>query len=379
MTPWFARAWFPLLQREMRIKADIRHVDLHGLEHLKTAVDSGAGILITPNHSFHYDSYVLGHAAHEVVRPFHVMAAWQVFHEATPFQRFIMQRSGVFSIDRESTDIGAFKRAVEILRSHPCPLVIFPEGDIYHTNDRVTPFREGAAAIALSAAKRADRPTVVIPAAIKCRYVTDPTPGLLDLMSRLEQSLHWRPHTHLPLSERIYRFAEGLLALKELEYLGRHQTGTVRSRTTALIEHQIEDQERRYHIEKRTGSIPERVKELRRHHIERLDEGAGKQLTGDERQQLERDMEDLFFVIQLYSYPGDYVAEKPSIERIAETLDKFEEDVLGATYPQPRGTRHATVRFGEPIALANERASRDATAALTTQLEQRVQGLLDHG
>ena len=88
-------------------------------------------------------------------------------------------------------------------------------------------------------------------------------------------------------------------------------------------------------------------------------------------------MEDLFFAIQLYSYPGDYVAEKPSIERIAETLDKFEEDVLRVRYPTPRGTRHATVRFGEPIPLANERAPRDATAALTTQLEQRVQGLLD--
>ena len=402
MTPWFARAWFPMVRREMRNKADIQHVDLHGLEHLKSAVDSGAGVLVTPNHSFHYDSYVLGHAAHEVARPFHVMAAWQVFHAATPFQRFIMQRSGVFSIDRESADLGAFKRAVEILRSHSCPLVIFPEGDIYHTNDRVSPFREGAAAIALSAAKRSDRPIVVIPAAIKCRYVTDPTPGLLDLMSRLEQSLHWRPHAHLPLPERVYRFAEGLLALKELEYLGRHQTGTVQSRTAALIGHLIDDQEQRHSIEKRTGTVPERVKELRRHHIERLSaSGEGEaptepheartqpdsaapqercpptKLDAEARRQLERDMEDLFFVIQLYSYPGDYVAEKPSIERIAETLDKFEEDVLRVRYPTPRGTRHASVRFGEPIALVKERGSREATAALTTQLEERVQELLD--
>ena len=387
MTPWFARAWFPMVRREMRNKADIQNVDLHGLEHLQSAVASGAGVLVTPNHSFHYDSYVLGHAAHEVARPFHIMAAWQVFAAATSFQRFVMQRSGIFSIDRESADLGAFKRAVEILRSHHCPLVIFPEGDIYHTNDRVSPFREGAAAIALSAAKRSDRPTVILPAAIKCRYVTDPTPGLLDLMSRLEQSLHWRPHTHLPLPERIYRFAEGLLALKELEYLGRHQTGTVQSRTAALIGHLLDDQEQRHNIEQRTGTVPERVKELRRHHIERLATGEAStvpltaaksvSLSDDERRQLERDMEDLFFVIQLYSYPGDYVAEKPSIERVAETLDKFEEDVLRVRYPTPRGTRHASVRFGEPILLSNEKASREATSALTTQLEQHVQRLLD--
>jgi 1-acyl-sn-glycerol-3-phosphate acyltransferase len=374
MTPWFARTWFPLLRREMRIKANIRHVDLHGLEHLRAAVDSGAGILITPNHSFHYDSYVLGHAAHEIARPFHVMAAWQVFHEATPFQRFVMQRSGCFSIDRENTDIGAFKRSVEILRSHRCPLVIFPEGDIYHTNDRVMPFREGAASIALSAAKRANRPLVVIPAAIKCRYVTDPTPGLLDLMSRLEQNLHWRPHTHLSLPERIYRLAEGLLALKEIEFLGRPQSGAVRERTANLANHLLGEQEQRHSVERRSTAVPERVKDLRRHHIEQLDRA---ELDAAARSRLEHDMEDLFFVTQLYSYPGDYVAEKPSIERIAETLDKFEEDVLGATYPKPRGTRHATVRFGEPIQLANERAPRDAAAALTTQLEQQVQELLN--
>ena len=73
MTPWFTRVWFPLVRREMRINADIQRIDLHELEHLRTAVDSKAGILITPNHSFHYDSYVLGHAAHEVARPFHVL------------------------------------------------------------------------------------------------------------------------------------------------------------------------------------------------------------------------------------------------------------------------------------------------------------------
>ena len=72
-------------------------------------------------------------------------------------------------------------------------MVIFPEGDIYHTGDRVTPFRDGAAAIAMSAAKKADRPVVCIPTALKCVYLDDPTPELTKLMTRLEESLHWRP------------------------------------------------------------------------------------------------------------------------------------------------------------------------------------------
>ena len=43
----------------------------------------------------------------------------------------------------------AFRQAVEILQSRPNPLVIFPEGEVYHLNQRITPFREGPAAMAL--------------------------------------------------------------------------------------------------------------------------------------------------------------------------------------------------------------------------------------
>lgn len=374
MTPWLVRAWYPLMRREMYRIARITDVEIHGLDHLRSAIDSGAGIMITPNHSFHYDSYVLGHAAQEVGRPFHFLTAWQVFAMSTPFQRWVMQRHGCFSIDRESADLGAFKRSVEILRTHPCPLAIFPEGDIYHTNDRVMPFREGAAAIALSAAKRCTRPIVAIPAAIRSTYIDDPTPGLLDLMSRLEAAVHWRPRPDLPLTDRIYRFAEGLLALKELEYLGQPQTGTVPQRTRSLADRILSQKEPKYGITPKTDAVPERVKELRRHFIQQLERP---DLDPASYAQLKCDMEDLFLVIQLYSYPGDYVAEAPTIERIAETLDKFEEDVLRVTYPKSRGRRRASVTFGEPIPVTADRGSRDAIAELTSRLEQGVQFLLN--
>jgi len=368
------RAWFPFMRREMFRVARIGEVEIRGGEHLRTALAQKAGVLITPNHSFHYDSYVLGHAAQEVRTPFHFLTAWQVFAMSTPFQRWVMQRHGCYSIDRESADLGAFKRSVEILRSHASPLVIFPEGDIYHTNDRVMPFREGAAAIALSAARRADRPILILPTAIQCRYVDDPTPGLVELMGRLEQAIHWRPRPDLPLTERIYRFAEGLLALKELEYLGQPRSGPVPQRTRGLADAILSEKEARYGITETGTSIPERVKELRRRFIQQLERV---DLEATSHLQLKRDMEDLFLVIQLYSYPGDYVASHPSVERIAETLDKFEEDVLRVRYPQPRGTRRATVTFGEPILVSAERGARDAAAGLTTQLEREVQRLLN--
>src|SRR5258708_1878273 len=115
------------------------------------------------------------------------------------FEQWSMQRHGCFSIDRENVDLSAFRLSIEILRDSPYPLVIFPEGDIYHTNDRVTPFRDGAAAVALAAAKRSDRRIVCVPCALKWWFLDDPTPTLVELMQQLEERLLWRPPPDPPL------------------------------------------------------------------------------------------------------------------------------------------------------------------------------------
>ena len=174
--------------------------------------------------------------------------------------------------------------------------------------------------------------------------------------------------------ERLYKFAEAMLALKEIEYLGRPYGGSVVDRSQRLAITLLERIEKKHGVANKVEMVPERVKELRRVVI-KASEQAG--LTAAGRQQLADDMDDLFFVIQLFSYPGDYVVERPTIERIAETLDKFEEDVLRADFPGIRGERHVTLRFGEPIEVPAERGGRDAVANWTDMLEKKVQGLLD--
>jgi 1-acyl-sn-glycerol-3-phosphate acyltransferase len=374
MTPWLVRLWRPMINRELARGQRIVELDIGGIEHVQRALSDGAGILVTPNHSFHYDSYVMIEAAHRCGRPFHFLTAWQVFAMSKWHEQQVLQWHGCYSINREAADLQAFKTSVEILRADPHPLVIFPEGDIYHNNDRVTPFRDGAAAIAMSAAKKADRPVVCIPVALKCFYLDDPTEELKRLMTRLEESLHWRPRPELPLHDRIYRFAEGLLALKEYEQIGQPQTGTVPERTIRLAEAVVGRLEKQHGVPNKGGIIPERVKEVRRAVIKAIEqEGA----TPETKNKLASDLDDLFFVIQLFSYPGDYVAQRPTIERIAETLDKFEEDVLRADFPGIRGRRRAVVRFGEPIPVPKEREAKNSVESWTDLVESRVQGLLD--
>jgi Acyltransferase len=374
MTPWLVRLWRPLINRSLRKSQKITQVEVQGAEHVRGALQAGAGALITPNHSFHYDAYVMIEAAHRCGSCFHFLSAWQVFAMSKPFEQKVLQWHGCFSINREGTDLQAFKTSVEILRESPHPLVIFPEGDIYHNNDRVTPFREGAAAIAISAARKGPRKIVAIPAAVKCFYVQDPQEELLELMSRLEQSLHWRPRTDLSLPVRIYKVAEGLLTLKEMEYHAGPRSGTVPERIAALSHKILADLEKEHSLRDKGSIIPERVKEVRKVIIQASEKEG---LSDSEKLRLEQQMDDLFFVIQLFSYPGDYVEEKPTLERIAETLDKFEEDVLRAVYPGIRGERHAVVRFGEPLELPKERESKSAISDCTDLLEQRVQRLLD--
>lgn len=396
--------------RDLR-RQGITEIDVDGSDAVARALDEGAGVLLFSNHSFHYDSYVLIEAGLRRGWCGHFMTAWQVFALTGRFGKWLLQKHGCFSINREGTDTQAFRQAVAVLVSDPHPLIVYPEGDIYHSNDWVMPFREGAAAIALSAKKKASRPIQVIPCALKCFYTRDPTLELVETMNRLEAHIRWRPRPDLPLLERIYRFGSGFLALKEVEYVGRPQTGSIPERLRNLADVLLTRIEDRHRISRRGTTVGERIRYLRASLIKSMEEidrsrrerkrnrsipqavtslpssavvaDAGPpevplaRLTTEESErlkQLQQDMEDLFFVTQLSSYHGDYSAEKPTIERMAETIDKFEEDLFSLQSPRPRGRRKAIVRFGEPIRISESDLK---SAELTAEMERRVQRLLD--
>jgi 1-acyl-sn-glycerol-3-phosphate acyltransferase len=356
--------------REQRIES----IEIKGFEHLKQSLDAKAGILLAPNHSFHWDSYCLIEAARRAGHPSFIMTAWQVFHQSSRFERFSMQRCGCFSVDREGTDMAAIKTSVDILQNKPSPLVVFPEGDVYHTNDRVTLFRDGAAAMALLAARKSQRDIVVIPVAIKRWYTADPQESLEQTLSQVEDRLFWRPKKHLSLQERILSIANALLSLKELEYYQSVQTGSLADRIQSLANRVLSDAEIRYAGTASVGSLPERVKEIRRRIIQLQ---SRPEISDAEMIQYEADMQSMFFVTQLYSYPGDYLIQKPSVERIAETIDKFEEDVLGAPYPSVHGPKSVTIEFAPPIRIPKGKENKLSAADLTKQMQFEVQRMLD--
>ncbi len=374
LSPTLVNWMRPFRERKRQTEVRVREIEVHGDDIVRTHLNDGDGVLIMPNHASHADPYVMYAGADRIGTAIYVMATWHVFHDQSRLTQWALRKHGCFSVDRESNDIGAFRMATQILQQQPQPLVLFPEGEIYHCNDRVTPFREGAAAIAVAAARKAERKIVCIPCAMTYRYVQDPTEMLLETMGELEEAIFWRRRTEHPLDQRIYAFAEALLAVKELEYYGETRSGRLPDRIRALGDHILDGVESRHELSGSGKSIPERVKAARKTIIEKL---SGPSTPNVVRQTLEHDLEDLFIVVQSFSYPGDYVNDKPTIERMAETIDKFEEDVLQKTTATIKAERRATVQFGQGVEVSGDRKSKGETTTITSTIEQRVQAMLD--
>jgi 1-acyl-sn-glycerol-3-phosphate acyltransferase len=128
MTPWWVRVCRPLRERELRGPQRITAINFPQADLLRDLVRQGHGVLITPNHSTHYDSTCLYSATERAGVLCHFLTAWQVFGMASRWQQWSYQRHGCFSIDRENTDVRAFKQAAEILQASPYPLVDLSRG-----------------------------------------------------------------------------------------------------------------------------------------------------------------------------------------------------------------------------------------------------------
>ena len=151
LSPAAFRFWKWVREAILKKSHRIPGIEIRGLENLQKCIDKKQGVLITPNHSCHADPSILYWVVDQLNIPFYFMATWQIFQRANRLRRLVLRQHGCFSVDRNGTDIRAFRQAVDILQNKPFPLVIFPEGEIYHINKRITPFRDGPSAMARAA------------------------------------------------------------------------------------------------------------------------------------------------------------------------------------------------------------------------------------
>lgn len=360
-------------------KYRIGKIESEGFLRVRNLNEAGHAVLLAPNHSDHSDPHVVMELAARHGMRAVFMAAREIF-EVHPIASWALQSMGVFSVDRDGPDLSSIKTAITLLETGGDPLVIFPEGEIYHHHRRLDPLNEGVASILLKAATRmpAGKSAFLVPVGL--RFFHDPSveQTFRERLSRLEDRIGWTPKPLMPVDDRILRLGTGILALKETEYLGYAGSGNVHERLTHLCETLLGQVESRYSRDAKAVTPPERVRALR-YRIRRRLLDAEKPPTPAEKETLLDDLDRVFTALQAHSYIGDYLLADPTLDRRAETILKLEEDLFGfPTYPI---TRTARIIAGEPIPVSEMLASGELPAKggalqLTELLEKRLAELL---
>ncbi|HEY8748539.1 MAG TPA: 1-acyl-sn-glycerol-3-phosphate acyltransferase [Tepidisphaeraceae bacterium] len=377
--PYRGRVWARVLswygRRMLRKKYGVEVVKCVNTDRLRASIAAAHGVLITPNHSRDEDPFVVGELARQAGSPVYIMASWHLFMQ-DKLKTFMLRRAGAFSIYREGIDRSAVNTAVDILESADRPLVIFPEGFISRTNDRINDLMDGTALIARSAAKKRAKmqpagKVVVHPVALRYTFHGDINTAVTRTLDEIEARLSWRPQRNLDPLERIHKTGGALLALKELEYLGKAENGALGDRLARLIDGILEPMEKEWLEGKHEGIVPARVKKLRSAILPDMTKG---ELDEAERERRWIQLADLYLAQQLFNYPPGYVTDKASAERLLETIERFEEDLTDKV--RLHGPIHATVTVGEAIEVPAARESRGGGDPLMDQIEAQLKGML---
>lgn len=367
---------FKLIDRWMKKSHGIVEYECRHIDRLKQSLADGHGVMLTPNHAKPSDPIVMGIPARRAGTHVFAMASWHLFNQDW-FTGYAIHKMGGFSVNREGVDRKAIDTAIEILAGAERPLILFPEGATTRTNDRLQNLLDGVAFIARTAAKkRAKRieggKVVVHPVAIKYLFQDDLKAAVDPILTEFEERLTWQSHSHLPLVDRITKLGKTLLSLKEIEYLGSQQTGRLTERCHTLIERLLCPLEEEWMGGKKDDGVVPRVKALRLQLVPGL---VRNEVSDEERDRRWRQLGDIYLAQQISCYPPDYIGPLPSVDRLLETVERFEEDLTDRV--RVFGKQKVVVEIGERIEVSPKR-DRDAEVdPLMLGIKQQLQAMLD--
>jgi hypothetical protein len=94
-----------------------------------------------------------------------------------------------------------------------------------------------------------------------------------------------------------------------------------------------------------------------------------------ERQRRWQQLADIYLSQQVYSYPPDYVTAQPSVDRLLETVERYEEDLTDQV--RVHGKLHAIIQVGEAIGVDTQRTRNELVDPIMSRIEQQLQGMLN--
>ena len=367
---------------------DLRPADLTFLR------DLPPGCLIALNHAHYSDAQVIFELARRAGRRLVYMTTREAFDRWGGLAGWFLQRLGAFSVNRGGTNEEArqFARAILVNGTHD--LTMFPEGEIYLLNDLVMPLKPGIARLTLEAASELarqgrSRPVFIVPVAIKYQFAEDVTPALEAITSRLESQVLRGPRSG-PLYPRIVALGTELLSRAEHKYGMSPDPGTgLYERVHRLRRALLEQLEQKYLGQVQHGFDFDRARKL----MIRIQglllgkvvaQGYYGVATAPPNDPLAADLEAATLCARSVAFHDDYLAEKPTPERMAETLTKLEREVLGKQIRSPLAKRRAIVRIAPPLDiqeyLARQKAgvsTDEVIEAIVVRLHDTLQATLD--
>lgn len=367
---------FRLFDFYLRYKEGVVSYECRHKDRLQESLRAGHGILLAPNHCRYADPLALGWLSREVGNHVFAMASWHLFNKGA-FDRFAIPKMGGFSINREGPDRQSLETAIDAMVQAKRPLIVFPEGTTNRTNDHLQPLLDGVLFMARTAAKRRAKDSagkvVIHPVGIKYLFKGDIQQWADEALVELETRIGWQPRRDLPILPRIGRLAEGLLCLKEVQYLGRVQPGELIGRRDALIEKLLSDVELEFLGRVSGDHVLNRVRTCRTKLVPILLQSLGEPLV---RARLRRKITEIDLAQQLVSYPNDYLNEGQVTDtRILETLERMQEDFLGhSKCPTPL---HVVLEVDTAIEVDDQRPPRGETDPLQLRLQAQLAALLE--
>ena len=359
----------------------IEELEIRGQDTFRQSCGKDAHILLLPNHSTHSDPQVMSEVTRRLGIQPSFMAAYDVFARSR-IQSWIMQRSGAFSVDREGSDRKSMKCATDVLIQGKHPLILFPEGNVYFCNDEVAPFAEGASYIALSAQKKLgeSHPVYAVPVSMKFTYIEDIRDQLRSSLDELARRFETELDPEADFGLELLRISTTALQrfLRQRGYSSSQQASSVDEQIHNAAEQIINSLEEKIEIQSKPGSsLTDRIRRVRATiHGIRIDpdrevDHPAAALWADEA----------ILALRILGYQGGYMATKPTLDRVAETVARLREDVHSLTFP-PAGKRRCIVQLGNPIDLRERlepfrSKARQTIADLTRDCEAAVQSGID--
>jgi len=365
----------------------INSVSLTNRERLERDLTGGKPhILFLCNHPTHGDPQILLEMQRRLGVISMFMAAYDLFERRSKLDVWVLQVMGVFSIDREVLDSKAIQQGVKTLVDGEYAMTIFPEGEVYHQNDRVVPFQEGAIYLALTAQKRLVKlnpghSIYIVPVSIKVSHDNDQRPAISALLAELATGVGTTLNKEREPVAELERIASALV-LREAKKAGldlspagtdglEAQLKVAAGLIIAALEKDMD------FTTENSSDLMSRLLHIRRRiHQIRTDPD-----KADGFPEAGKWADQAMLALRILSYDPNYLRDRPSVDRYGECVEKLFED-FNSRLLSPYGNRKATVYFSNPINLLAklnnfQGKSRELLKELTKESERAIQGGID--